>query len=422
MRVWQRQDSRFRVPRGALYINFLTARVNDSAASAAASQLYVDLLLDSVNEFTYPALLAGLNFGIATNDRGISLSISGYDDKQMVLLSRIVDSIASAELDTHRFDNIRRDLIRSLENVKTARASSQVIRQGRRVLLSGRYPEAALIAELESLTPERVAAHADILWNSSSVDILLNGNYPASAAADVRRALVPLTRHAMPTAPPAPRLARLSAGDDVLYRADVEHDDAVMLWYLQGPDDSMENRARAGLTGQVISANYFEQLRTEQQLGYVVSAFSWPLLDVPAVAMLIQSPGSTVPEIVSASRTFLQEQAEPGAVTEEQFLRHRDALLQEILKPHKNIWEESAYFWREIERRNLAFDSRDRVADAVRSTGFTDWQAWYRRHILDEPASLLIAAPGRSGVLPDAETAVTDAASFRESWPYYQRD
>ena len=247
------------------------------------------------------------------------------------------------------------------------------------------------------------------------MDILLNGNYTASAAEEVRKALKPLTRQRLPVAPSPTRLVKLSAGDDLLYEAEVEHGDAVMLWYIQGPDDSERNRALAGLTGQILSADYFEELRTEQQLGYVVSAFSWPLLDVPGVGMLVQSPGSSVPDVLAASRAFLHQQAEPGALTEERFQRHRTALLQEILKPDKNLWEESAYFWREINRNRLDFDSREQIADAVRSVSFSEWRAWYQSHILERPASLIIAAPGHRDTLPDAETA------FRASRPFYER-
>jgi secreted Zn-dependent insulinase-like peptidase len=421
MRIWQRQDTRFRMPRGALYTNFRTGFVNATAADAAASELYVDLLSDAVNEFTYPALLAGLNFSISTNSRGIGLNISGYNDKQIVLLERIVAAIQSAELDSHRFDNIRKDLIRALENVKTARASSQVMRQARRLLLSGQYPEAELIAELETLTPDRVAAHAQKLWDSASVDILLNGNYATSAAEQVTEALKPLTRHRLPVAPSPTRLVKLSPGEDLLYRAAVEHSDAVMVWYLQGPDDSERNRAMAGLTGQIISADYFEELRTEQQLGYVVSAFSWPLLDVPGVCMLVQSPGSSVPDVVAASRAFLSTQAESDALTNDRFERHRTALLQEILKPEQNLWEESAYFWREIARNKLDFASREQIAEAVRAVSFSEWQDWYQTYILDRPASLIIAAPGHLDRLPVAETIIDDADAFRASRPFYER-
>ena len=421
LQIWQRQDDKFRVPRGVMYMNFLTAVVNDNAANAAASQLYVSLLQDSVNEFTYPAYLAGLNFSIAVNARGLGLNISGYNDKQLVLLERIVGSIANAELDNNRFDNIRKDIIRGLRNVKSARASSQVVSQTRRLLLSGRFPEEALIAELETITPEQVAKHAERLWSSASLQILLNGNYAQETADAVKSALAPLVDGQGPAAPSFTRLVRLSAGDDLMYKAKVEHDDAVMFWYLQGPDDSLESRALAALTGQAIGANYFEELRTEQQLGYIVSAFSWPQLDVPAVAMVIQSPGSPVTDLVAASRAFLISQAEPGAIDEERFERHRAALLQEITKPDKNLWEQSGRFWREIGRGNTDFDTREKVVAAIEAVSFAQWQAWYQQHVLDNPASLLIAAPGRFDQLPNVDTAITDGPEFQASRPYFQR-
>ncbi len=421
MRVWQRQDSKFRVPRGALYASFRTAHVNGTAAEAAASQLYVELLSDAVNEFTYPAYLAGLNFGIGAGDRGITLSVSGYNDKQMVLLSRIVDSITSAELDNGRFDNIRKDLIRSLENVKTARAFQQTVGQARRVLLTGRYPEAELIAELEKITPAQVAAHGEKLWDTSSVNILLNGNYAPTEAAAVQKALAPLTRKSQPAAPPELRLARLAPGDNFVYRADVEHEDSVTFWYIQAGDDGLQNRAMAALTGQAIKADYFEDLRTEQQLGYVVSAFPWPLLDVPAVAMMVQSPSASAAAVVDASRSFLEQQVGEDGISDEQYSRHRAALLRDILQPPKNLFEESDYFWREINRGSFTFDTRERLASTVEAVSFEQWQDWYREAILDQPASLIFVAPGRWDEMPEGKP-IESAGEFREAQPFFSRD
>ena len=142
--------------------------------------------------------------------RGISLKVSGYNDKQLVLLERIVDSIKSAELDTGRFDNIRADLVRSLENVKTMRAFQQVAGDTRQLLLSGRWDEKALISELQALTPETVQAYADSFWASTQVDILLNGNYQAAQVDAVKRALAPLLRHDQPASAPQIRVARLA--------------------------------------------------------------------------------------------------------------------------------------------------------------------------------------------------------------------
>ena len=65
--------------------------IGESAAQTAAAVLYTSLLKDKVNEFTYPALLAGLSFDIYKHAQGISLRINGYSDKQSVLLGRLLD-------------------------------------------------------------------------------------------------------------------------------------------------------------------------------------------------------------------------------------------------------------------------------------------------------------------------------------------
>ena len=421
LRIWHRQDASFQVPRGNLLASFLTSEVNSSAEQAAASELYVALLRDAVNEYTYPAFLAGLNFGISAGSRGLGLSVSGYDDKQLVLLERIVESIATANLDNGRFDNIRSDLVRGYENVKTARAFRQVSSDARRLLLTGRYREEDMIAALKGLTPQKVAAHGKSLWNSSRVDVLLNGNYSEADAEAVGTVLAPLMTHELPLSAPAPRVVRLAPGDDLVYQAEVEHEDSVMFWYLQTPDDSITSRALAGLTGQAISADYFEELRTDRQLGYVVSAFPWALLDVPAVAMMVQSPSASATQVFNESRAFLDRQVGENGVTEDRFQRHRAALLKDILKPHKNLGEQSQYFWREIARGQLEFDGREQLAEAVQDIEYAAWRDWYRQVILEQPASLVLAAPGRWGEVPAGE-AVADDAALRAARPFYQRD
>ena len=415
LRIWFRQDTRFRVPRGAMFASFRSARVSDTARNAAIARLYASLLQDAVNEYTYPAHLAGLSFSILPHARGISLKLSGYTDKQLQLLARIVNSIAAAELDGHRFEDIRAALIRGLENVATTRAFRQVADDAGQLLLANSWDESELIAELETLRPAAVKQYASGFWAGTDVDLMLNGNYRPALVAAVKTALAPLLRQAQP-APPQLAVMRLEAGESLVYATGVEHDDAVLFWYLQAPDDSINSRAMAALTAQIVSADYFEDLRTEQQLGYVVSAFSWPRLQVPAVVFMVQSPTANAPTLLEATRVFLSAVA-PDRQT---FMRHRTALLADIQQPHKNIGEQSEYFWREIARREPGFDSRQRLAEAVQSVSREQWLSWFRAHLLEQPAALAVVAAGADGALPGGRQ-LHSREDFQSGRRRYQR-
>ena len=147
-----------------------------------------------------------------------------------------------------------------------------------------------------------------------------------------------------------------------------------------------------------MKSGFFQQLRTEQQLGYVVSNFYWPQLDVSGLVMLVQSPVADADQVVTAMQVFM-ETLESG-MDRDQFRRHRAALVQEILRPDKNLWERAEFYWQSIAKKHYDFDGRAAIADAVEALTLESWLAYYNRVFLRERHSLQVVAPGARGVLP----------------------
>lgn len=419
--VWFGQDTEFRVPRGALYINFRSPQVGEKAAQAAAAVLYTALVKDAVNEFTYPALLAGLNFDVYKHAQGISLRVSGYNDKQLLLLDRLLDVIQGSAFGEQRFVNIRADLIRSLENSVAKRPSSQVIDDLREALLHGEWGEQALIEALQAMTPLELGTWVDAFWAEATAETMLYGNYDASVVPQLAaRVGELLAAGEAPSLPPL-RVTRIAADESLQYPVAVDHDDSVVGWYLQGRDRSWHDRAATTLTAHIIKTGFFQQLRTEQQLGYVVSAFSWPQLDVPGLVLLIQSPSATAPEVTAAIDAFMGSVA--GSLDEEQFLRYRKSLVAEIQRPDKNLWERAEFYWQSIAKKEFAFDGRQQLAAAVSALTLEDWNAYFSDVFQAQRRSLLVVAPGRGQVLPEGygET-VESAAALKARQAFYSID
>ncbi|MBM69838.1 MAG: peptidase M16 [Haliea sp.] len=396
--VWFGQDTEFGVPRGALYINFRSPHVGETPEQAAAALLYTALLKDAVNEFTYPALLAGLNFDVYKHAQGISLRISGYDDKQQRLLDRLLVAIDEASFSDQRFDNIRADMVRGLKNSVAKRPSSQVIDDAREALLHGEWGEQPLIDALEAISLSGLNAWVQDFWGEATAETLLYGNYTADKVPAVAERVNTLLAPGEPLAMPPLQVTRLEPGTALKYVVEVPHDDAVVGWYLQGAGDTWSDRAATALTAHVIKTGFYQQLRTEQQLGYVVSAFAWPQLDVPGLMMLIQSPNTPAPAIVEAMDRYLD--GVDASLDEAQFLRYRDSLVGEILRPDKNLWERAEFYWQSIAKRETAFDSRQQLAEAVQSMALDDWRRYFDAVFMQQRRSLLVVAPGKAAAVP----------------------
>jgi insulysin len=397
-KIWFTQDTEFRVPKGATYINFRSPMVGQSADQTAAAVLYTSLLKDSVNEFAYPALLAGLSFNLYKHAQGISLRISGYDDKQAILLDRLLSAIKESTFDDQRFMDIRDNIIRGLKNVSARRPSSQVISDLREALLYGEWGEKALIAALEELDQSKLDNYRQAFWRDAWAEVLIYGNYHPAVIDTVAAKVAAILPSGKMQVIPDLKVLRLGAAESLQYEVDVPHDDSVVSWYMQGADNTWNDRAATALTGQIIKAGFFEQLRTEQQLGYIASAFSWPQLEVPGLVLLIQSPSASAPEVATAMDVYMR--GVEADLDEAQFARHKAALIAEITRPDKNLWERAEFYWQAIAKKDLNFSGRRALADAVDALTFSNWLAYYNRVFLDEKHALQVVAPGRWGELP----------------------
>ncbi len=420
-RIWYRQAEQFRVPKGALYVSFRSPLVSASAEQRATASLYTRMVTDSLNEYTYPALLAGLGFNFYRHSQGISMRVSGYNDKQLLLLEDLLASIAEQDFDEDRFERIRREMVLSLQNTVARRPSSQLMDQIRRAVNSGEYDEAELISALETMTLDTLRDYREAFWQSARVEALIYGNYPQTAIGELASALDAVLGEGQGSPALAPKVLAVDAGESLQLEASIQHDDAVVAWYLQGAGQTWKDRANVALTAQIVQSGFFQQLRTEQQLGYIVSSFAWPQYDVPALMLLIQSPSHSAPDVFAAMERFMDETL--TTISEEQYLRHRDALVNDILKPHENLGERAESYWQSIAFREWAFDGAQQMADAVSAVSFAEWQAAYQQVFLDKRRSLLGVSPGGREVLPDTDgRAFDDPQKLRTDHALYPID
>ena len=91
-RLWHLHEHQFSVPKGNLYISIDSEHAVKSPRHIAMARLAVELLTDHLNALTYPAELAGLGYQIYAHQGGFTINLSGFADKQPLLLDMILGS------------------------------------------------------------------------------------------------------------------------------------------------------------------------------------------------------------------------------------------------------------------------------------------------------------------------------------------
>ena len=155
----------------------------------------------------------------------------------------------------------------------------------------------------------------------------------------------------------------------------VDHNDQAVVLYVQGGEATDTDWAHMALARQILRAPFFNELRTEKQLGYIVFAGSMSLKEVPASVLVVQSPTAQVAELQQEIGQFLVRQS----FTEEILDQNRQAVLANLLERPKNLAEQSERYWSNIVHGVDGFDRRQRLAKALEAINLESLQAYYER-------------------------------------------
>ena len=168
-------------------------------------------------------------------------------------------------------------------------------------------------------------------------------------------------------------------------------------WYLQAPDPGHRARVVLGIAGQMIGPAFFNQLRTEDQLGYVVFAGVYPVREVPALYFMVQSPVTDTADLQKRYREFFDNWLANG-ISEEAYERNRLALRVKLTEAPRNLWGAGDRFWRDLMDGYTSFDSRQQLGEVLDAMGYDAW----RRELKDivnasSRRSLWLQAGGKAG-------------------------
>ena len=384
--LWFQQDSSWRLPHADFYFSVRSPRANASARDSVLGDLYVDVVNEQLNEFSYPAMLAGLDYRLYRHSRGFSVRMSGYDEQQPRLLARLTAALRTPVMDEARFAIARQQLLRRLRNASKDTPYARAMDELGYLLLAPAWSNEERIAALEPLQLDDLRDYVPALLARVQVVALAHGNLLDSDALDLAEVL----RAGLLNSSEATEVARIGvvklAADSRFQRnMEVDHADAAVAVYFQGVGRDFAERARFMLLAQMLSAPFYNDLRTEKQLGYVVFATPFPLVEVPGVAFVAQSPVADVTRLASEVHRFLGEfSTRLTDMSAEDFERDRAAVVARVREEDTSLSDRSRRYWAELDREQFGFDTRERVVEAVEQFEKDSFALFYRRALLGE--------------------------------------
>ncbi|KAJ3054883.1 Insulinase (Peptidase M16) [Rhizophlyctis rosea] len=328
VRMWHKKDDTFWVPKANVYFALKSPLSYLSPLTCVETRLYTDLLKDALNEYSYYAEVAGLSYALENNTEGFVLVCDGYNDKLSILLQKIVDKMVNLKINPERFKVIQEQ-------------------------------EALKLAEIveNAFNPRPLAiAHR---WDTMRTHLI-------------------------------------SRGASYVYAREVPNPknlNSAIEYYVQVGDFSdADLRVRLSLFSQLGNEPCFDQLRTKEQLGYMVFSGLRKQTGLIGYRVIVQSEKDAA-FVESRIEAFLEKmRASISAIagydntvikemTPQEFEKHQLALSSKLLEKDKNLAQESSRLWSHVSSRYYYFDQHMHDADLVKQLSKEDVLSFYEEHL-----------------------------------------
>ncbi len=413
VRLWFKQDNEFLTPRANFSVYALTPIFGDNLRDSLLSSFAVSLVNDKLNEYSYPVNLAGAAFGIAHRSRGFTLSVGGYTDKQTELLETLLKTLKEADFDQERFDIIKTEMVRGWQNAALQAPYARLFEEAQALLINPYWSEDEQIAAVQDITLADVKGFVPRMLDNLRIEAFYHGNI---VEADALQMLDLVTTYLHPAATaPVPTFGTVVNLPDttrIVQELEIAHDDSAIVIYVQGEDDSLKTRATINLLGTLLRTPFYDTLRTEQQLGYIVNAGTMPILKTNGLIMYIESPVADPLRLESSIDAFLAEYTSELAVLDPAvFEATKAGLVTELRQPPQRLNSLSARYWSDILIEEYAEDSTLQMADAIEALTLADVVAWYNARVADPNAGRLVARSAGRPLLAEFQAARAEDAT-----------
>ena len=367
VRLWYKPDNIFDMPKVNIMYRFSSGQGSYSPDAIVAAQLFSEMVTEQCNEFSYEATMAGLYCQIAPSPDALELQVSGYNHKAHVLMERLVDTmmglLAAPSTDAGDSDGDGPNLSGLWDRVsfKMEQAyQSFLVGQpyqhciyGGNLVLQQKIPIEDKMNALKTITLPEVLTFARGFFKHCHLEGLIHGNVSAQHAYDITNMVWskthPLQINSLEAtitrAPLENRIVQFLSSDDedsssppsFLYsfpEFNASNPNSCVEIVLQMGALDLESNSTLALFGHLIQEPAYNQLRTEEQLGYIVhSSIKTSGDNIKGLVLLIQSDSFYPDHVEERIEVFLAEFRQKIVdMSEEDFQKFRDTVVAIFLE------------------------------------------------------------------------------------------
>ena len=297
------------------------------------------------------------------------ISMSGRTKRHTQYANDLIDKFIDFEITERSLKDLKKLYVDSYESISELAVADQLEYHALTTTKQAPYlySQKQFLSALNSITINDVKEIHKKILESSFIDIYAHGNYSSDQIiefAKSAREKVGVTSQQTPWHYESEFEVKVGRG--LVKKLRMPKDGVGIIDSYIYPEESLKVRAQFMIINKIFRTSFFNDLRTNQQLGYIVTSYNETVHDFPTLSMMIVSDNTNLQELKEKIINFQYgfsaafEQIDKKTVQGLQM-----ALLEEMIKKPENIFVEASPYLSDWGDGNYSFDTADKIAGYI---------------------------------------------------------
>lgn len=353
-------------PKADVSLILRNPKAMDSARNQVMFALNDYLAGLALDQLSNQASVGGISFSTNANN-GLMVNANGYTQRLPQLFQALLEGYFNYTATEDQLEQAKSWYNQMMDSAEKGKAFEQAIMPAQMLSQVPYFSRDERRKILPSITLKEVLAYRDALKSGARPEFMVIGNMTEAQATKLARD-VQKQLGADGSEWCRNKDVVVDKKQSVIFeKAGNSTDSALAAVFVPTGYDEYTSSAYSSLLGQIVQPWFYNQLRTEEQLGYAVFAFPMSVGRQWGMGFLLQSNDKQPSFLWERYKAFFPTaEAKLRTMKPEEFAQIQQAVITQMLQAPQTLGEEASKLSKDFDRGNMRFDSRDKIVAQIK--------------------------------------------------------
>ncbi|OOR98322.1 pitrilysin [Haemophilus paracuniculus] len=357
------------------------------------------LILNYMNELaqakiSFQSAVANMGIKFSLFPDGLKIGASGYTQHLGKLIQDSLIQFSQFKLEENNLVQAKQRLFELLDKQKKEQSLNQANQVFKEFDNYPYFSEEKVRKAIEQITLADIQQFRErVLTQITGVKVLSVGNLSDQQVIDLTQQIEKVVKNDQTAILPKRYLDINQSNRKLNYIKNVPHEDNALVVNLMAKGyEEFAGMAQARLLRDMLGRWYFDDLRTQKQLGYVVYATNAMIGKTAGLKFAVQSPNATPAAIMAENQRFWAESlAKLQALSEPEFEQYKASLLEKLQRKPESLAEEFEDYLADFGEKNVKFDRLQKLIEQLKNLTKAELIKFYQETVIDQQGLVFIS-------------------------------